>query len=117
MSVVSHPRAAKSSNRSTPGRAKTPAKISLTAAQKRLIRTSFLKLAPALDLVGQLYFLKLFRLDPEFRLRFGADPQRQGRPFVEEAQQVAVEPVDRLADVVDGQGKPSGCSSRLNAEC
>ncbi len=82
MSVVSHPRAAKSSNRSSPGRAKTPAKISLTVAQKRLIRTSFLKLAPALDLVGQLYFLKLFRLDPEFRLRFGADPQRQGRKFM-----------------------------------
>ena len=58
------------------------AKISLTAAQKRLIRTSFLKLAPALDLVGQLYFLKLFRLDPEFRARFGADPERHGRKFM-----------------------------------
>ena len=36
----------------------------LTAEQKRLIRVSFLRIEPALDLVAQLFFLKLFRLDP-----------------------------------------------------
>lgn len=72
---------AKSSNRSAPGRAGA-AEISLTAAQKRLIRESFLKVAPALDLVGQLFFLKLFRLDPAFRARFGNDPETQGRKFM-----------------------------------
>ncbi len=72
---------AKSSNRPAPGRAGA-AEISLTAAQKRLIRESFLKVAPALDLVGQLFFLKLFRLDPAFRARFGNDPEKQGRKFM-----------------------------------
>jgi len=62
--------------------ARSGAEISLTAAQKRLIRESFLKLAPALDLVGQLFFLKLYRLDPAFRARFGADAERQGRKFM-----------------------------------
>jgi hemoglobin-like flavoprotein len=56
--------------------------ILLTPAQKRRIRESFLKLAPALDLVGQLFFLKLFRLDPAFRTRFGADAEVQGRKFM-----------------------------------
>ncbi len=82
MSVANQTRDAKSSNRSAPARGKAAAKISLTAAQKRLIRTSFLKLAPALDLVGELFFLKLFRLDPAFRARFGADPERHGRKFM-----------------------------------
>ena len=56
--------------------------ILLTPAQKRLIRESFLKLTPALDLVGQLFFLKLFRLDPAFRARFGTDAETQGRKFM-----------------------------------
>ena len=70
---------AKSANR--PARAGA-AEISLTAAQKRLVRESFLKLAPALDLVGQLFYLKLFRLDPAFRARFGTDAKTQGRKFM-----------------------------------
>ena len=42
--------------------------------QKRLIRESVLTLEPAFDLVGQLFFLKLFRLDPAFRARFAGTP-------------------------------------------
>ena len=38
-----------------------PATIALTAKQKRLIRESFLRLEPAFDLVGQLFFRKLYR--------------------------------------------------------
>lgn len=56
--------------------------ILLTPAQKRLIRESFMTLEPALDLVGQLFFLKLHRLDPSFRKRFGADAATQGRKFM-----------------------------------
>jgi hemoglobin-like flavoprotein len=82
MSVAIHARAAKSSNRLAPARGMTPAEISLTAAQKRLIRESFLRLDPALDLVGQLFFHKLFRLDPGLRDRFGSDPQTQSRKFM-----------------------------------
>lgn len=56
--------------------------ILLTPAQKRLIRESFVRLEPALDLVGQLFFLKLNRLDPSFRVRFGSDAKTQGRKFM-----------------------------------
>jgi len=82
MSVAIQARAAKPSNRLAPARAKASAEISLTAPQKRLIRESFLKLEPALDLVGQLFCLKLFRLDPAFRARFGGSVETQGRKFM-----------------------------------
>ena len=42
----------------------------LSAEQKRLIRVSFLRIEPAVDLVAQLFFLKLFRLDPSLRKKF-----------------------------------------------
>ncbi len=82
MSVVSHPHVAKSSNRSAPGPGKAYDKISLTASQKRLIRESFRKLEPALDLVSQLFFLKLYRQDPGLRARFGGTAETQGRKFM-----------------------------------
>jgi hemoglobin-like flavoprotein len=78
MSAVSEARTAKSSN--LPARSR--AEISLTAEQKRLIRESFIRLDPALDLVGQLFYLKLYRLDPSFRDRFGSDPETLGRKFM-----------------------------------
>ena len=81
MSAAIEARVAKSSNRLAPARAGS-AEISLTPGQKRLIRESFRKLEPALDLVGQLFYLKLFRLDPSFRDRFGGDPKTQGRKFM-----------------------------------
>jgi hemoglobin-like flavoprotein len=74
-------RVAKSSSRSAPSPFGSD-EILLTPAQKRLIRESFRKLAPALDLVGQLFYLKLFRLDPSFRARFGGDSKTQGRKFM-----------------------------------
>jgi hemoglobin-like flavoprotein len=81
MSAAIEARVAKSSNRLALARAGS-AEISLTAGQKRLIRESFRKLEPALDLVGQLFYLKLFRLDPSFRDRFGSDSKTQGRKFM-----------------------------------
>jgi hemoglobin-like flavoprotein len=53
----------------------------LTAAQKRLIRLSFLRIEPALDLVAQLFFLKLFRLDPSLRKKFDGPIEIQARKF------------------------------------
>lgn len=78
MSAVIEARTAKSSNRP----ARSRAEISLTAEQKRLIRESFVRLEPAIDLVGQLFYLKLYRLDPSFRARFGGDPEVLGRKFI-----------------------------------
>ncbi len=82
MSVAIQTRTAKPSNRLAPAHASASAEITLTPAQKRLIRESFLKLETALDLVGQLFYLKLFRLDPAMRDRFGSDPKTQGRKFM-----------------------------------
>jgi hemoglobin-like flavoprotein len=53
----------------------------LTAEQKRLIRVSFLRIEPALDLVAQLFFLKLFRLDPSLRKKFSGPVEIQARKF------------------------------------
>ena len=53
----------------------------LTAEQKRLIRLSFLRVEPALDLVAQLFFLKLFRLDPSLRKKFSGPIEVQARKY------------------------------------
>ena len=53
----------------------------LTAVQKQLIRRSFLKVEPALDLVAQLFFLKLFRLDSSLRKKFSGPVEVQARKF------------------------------------
>jgi hemoglobin-like flavoprotein len=78
MSAVIQASVARSSNRLAP----RAAEIALTAKQKRLIRESFLQLEPAFDLVGQLFFLKLYRLDPAFRDRFAGSAEMQGRKFM-----------------------------------
>ena len=60
----------------------TPSKdLSLTTEQKRLILNSFVRLEPALDLVAQLFFLKLFRLDPGLRKKFDGPVEMQARKF------------------------------------
>jgi len=53
----------------------------LSAEQKRLIRLSFLRIEPALDLVAQLFFLKLFRLDPSLRKKFSGPVEIQAKKF------------------------------------
>ncbi len=77
MSVAAHASLAK-----FPYRPATITTIALTAKQKRLIRESFLALEPAFDLVGQLFFHKLYRLDPSFRDRFDGPVEVQGRKFM-----------------------------------
>ena len=67
---------------SFPNRPSPDPGITLTAQQKRLIRESFLRLEPAFDLVGQVFFHKLFRLDPFFRARFAGPVEIQGRKFM-----------------------------------
>ena len=62
-------------------RSTKPSEIRLTAEQKRLIRVSFLRIEPALDLVAQLFFLKLFRLDPSLRKKFSGPIEVQARKF------------------------------------
>ena len=63
-------------------RRRAPSKdTELTAEQKRLIRVSFLKVEPALELVAQLFYLKLFRLDPSLRKKLAGPVDVQARKF------------------------------------
>ena len=55
--------------------------LHLTTQQKRLILNSFVRLEPALDLVAQLFFLKLFRLDPGLRKKFDGPVEMQAKKF------------------------------------
>ena len=55
--------------------------IQLTSGQKRLILNSFFRVEPALDLVAQLFFLKLFRLDPGLRKKFDGPVEMQAKKF------------------------------------
>ena len=64
-----------------PSRRRKATGASLSAEQKRLIRKSFLRVEPALDLVAQLFFLKLFRLDPGLRKKFSGPVEVQARKF------------------------------------
>ncbi|MGH6866678.1 MAG: globin domain-containing protein [Methyloceanibacter sp.] len=65
----------------TSRRGRGPVSDHLTAKQKRLIAQSFLHVEPALDLVAQLFFLKLFRLDPSLRKKFEGPVEMQARKF------------------------------------
>lgn len=58
-----------------------PKHTQLSTKQKRLIRLSFLRIEPALDLVAQLFFLKLFRLDPSLRKKFDGPIEVQAKKF------------------------------------
>lgn len=62
-------------------RRQAPKDIHLTSDQKRLILKSFMRFEPALDLVAQLFFLKLFRLDPGLRKKFDGPVELQARKF------------------------------------
>lgn len=64
-----------------PSRRRKSTDASLSAEQTRLIRKSFLRVEPALDLVAQLFFLKLFRLDPGLRKKFSGPVEVQARKF------------------------------------
>ena len=44
-------------------RSPAPAEAPLTDEQKQLMRSSFAKIEPAIDLVAQVFFRKLFALD------------------------------------------------------
>lgn len=68
--------------KSARGAKSAPSKdIQLTSGQKRLILNSFFRVEPALDLVAQLFFLKLFRLDPGLRKKFDGPVEMQAKKF------------------------------------
>lgn len=62
-------------------RAATPAEPALSDEQKRLIRDSYRKIEPAIDLVAQVFFRKLFALDSSLRAKFSGPIEVQVRKF------------------------------------
>ena len=63
-------------------RRSSPAKdAELTAEHKRLIRISYLRVEPALDLVAQLFLLPQFRLDPGLRKQVSGPVETHARKF------------------------------------
>jgi hemoglobin-like flavoprotein len=81
MSAVIQLRPSRSTTRLRVQRQAAPADIPLTAEQKRLVRESFRKFEPALELVGRLFYLRLFRIDASLRARFDGSIEVQARKF------------------------------------
>jgi hemoglobin-like flavoprotein len=50
----------------------------MTPQQKKLVQESFKKVAPIAPLAADLFYARLFELDPELRLLFKSDMKRQG---------------------------------------
>ncbi|HZP08046.1 globin domain-containing protein [Methyloceanibacter sp.] len=81
MSVALHLSSSRSLTRMRLKRAATPAEAPLTDEQKRLIRDSYRKIEPAIDLVAQVFFRKLFALDSSLRAKFSGPIEVQVRKF------------------------------------
>jgi hemoglobin-like flavoprotein len=62
-------------------RVATPAEAPLTDEHKRRIRESYAKIEPAIDLVAQVFFRKLFALDSSLRAKFSGPIEIQTRKF------------------------------------
>jgi len=50
----------------------------MTPQQKQLVQDSFKKVAPIAPLAADLFYARLFELDPQLRLLFKSDMKRQG---------------------------------------
>ena len=50
----------------------------MTPQQKQLVQESFKKVAPIAPLAADLFYARLFELDPDLRLLFKSDMKRQG---------------------------------------
>ncbi len=81
MSAVIEMPIGRASARSSLSRSDVFAETPLTAKQKSLIRESFLKLEPAMELVGQAFYLKLFQLDSTLQAKFAGPAEARARKF------------------------------------
>ncbi len=57
--------------------------MSVTARDKELIQESFTQLAPRTERVAELFYDRLFELDPDLRPLFPADMRQQGRKLIQ----------------------------------
>ena len=81
MPVALHLSSSKTMTRMRLKRVATPAEAPLTDEHKRRIRESYAKIEPAIDLVAQVFFRKLFALDSSLRAKFSGPIEIQARKF------------------------------------
>jgi hemoglobin-like flavoprotein len=70
----------------------------ITASQIRLVRSSFEQVLPIADVVGELFYGRIFRLAPETRALFGDDISLQAKRTMAAVKDV-VDGLDRLDDL------------------
>lgn len=70
--------------------------LCISPDQVRLVQSSFDRLLPQSDTVAALFYAQLFLRNPELRLLFRADPQRQGERLMQMLAQ-AIGMLDRPA--------------------
>lgn len=71
----------------------------MTPRQKELVRHSLLKVLPMADLAAELFYERLFALDPTLRRLFTHDMKAQGRKLMR-ALTVAVNAIDRPEELM-----------------
>lgn len=71
----------------------------MTPEQVELVKTSWEKVKPIADTAAELFYGKLFELDPELKSMFKGDMKEQGRKLMAMIN-TAVNSLDKLDDVV-----------------
>ena len=71
----------------------------MTPEQKTLVQKSFAKVLPIADIAAELFYGRLFELDPTLRHMFHGDMKEQGRKLMTMIR-VAVANLDRLDEIV-----------------
>src|SRR5919198_3723721 len=71
----------------------------MTPEQKTLVQHSFEQVVPIADTAAELFYARLFELDPSLRSMFHGDMQEQGRNLMQMLT-VAVRGLDRLDTLV-----------------
>jgi nitric oxide dioxygenase len=73
--------------------------MSLTSTQIKLVQDSFALVAPIADTAAQLFYGRLYELDPSLRLMFKSDMKEQGRKLMQMLS-VAVHALNNLDGII-----------------
>jgi len=71
----------------------------ITAAQKTLVQTTWAQVVPIADTAAELFYNRLFEMDPSLRPLFTSDIKEQGKKLMQMIG-VAVKGLDRLDEIV-----------------
>ena len=71
----------------------------MTSEEKMLVQTSFAKVVPIAEIAAELFYTRLFELDPALRPLFKGDMAEQGRKLMATLKLVVFS-LDRLDDIL-----------------